>query len=278
MRILIAEDNAVNRKVTAKILSRAGHVPVLVDTGDAALDALEREHFDLVLLDVNMPGTSGIEVVKLYRFAHLDEEPRLPMVALTADATTETRARCEEAGMDGYITKPVEAARLLQTVESFAKPPVEVAKALKLPGRPAVPSAAVTDIASHPRFQPETNPVLDLAALAALDAIDPGAGFASEILADFVADTAGLLQSLEEAMTGRNIAAVRDIAHAMRSSAANVGAVRVSRMCGDLYNMPAGEIERQGRAHVDLLNEEFARFRGVVASHLAGRREQNRPT
>jgi two-component system sensor histidine kinase RpfC len=79
-------------------------------------------------------------------------------------------------------------------------------------------------------------------------------------------------------MAERNIAAVRDIAHAMRSSAANVGAVRVSRMCGDLYNMPAGEIERQGRAHVDLLNEEFARFRGVVASHLAGRREQNRPT
>jgi len=278
MRILVAEDNAVNRKVTAKILSRAGHVPVLVETGDAALDALEQETFDLVLLDVNMPGTSGIEVVKLYRFAHLGEEPRLPMLALTADATTETRARCEEAGMDGYITKPVEASRLLQVVEAYAKAPIEVAEALKLPPRQQLPSAAVTDIATHPRFQPEGSPVLDPAALAALEAIDPGADFVSEILADFIADTVGLLQSLEEAYAARNVAGIRDVAHAMRSSAANVGAVRVSRLCGELYNAPAIELDRQARAQIDLLNEEFERFRGAVSSHLAARREQSQPS
>ena len=277
MRILIAEDNAVNRKVTAKILSRAGHIPVLVDNGDAALDALEQDQFDLVLLDVNMPGTSGIEVVKLHRFAHMDE-PRLPMLALTADATTETRARCEEAGMDGYITKPVEAAKLLQVIESFAKPPVDVAEALKLPPRPAASAAAdVTDIASHPRFQPESNPVLDPAALAALDAIDPGADFVSEILKDFIIDTEDLLRSLDQALAARNIAGVRDVAHAMRSSAANVGAVRVSRLCGELYSAPALEIEREGRAQVDLLHEEFERYRGVVENHLADRRERGRP-
>ncbi|MGD9743263.1 MAG: ATP-binding protein [Dongiaceae bacterium] len=278
MRILVAEDNAVNRKVTAKILSRAGHTPVLVDTGDAALDALEQERFDLVLLDVNMPGTSGIDVVKLYRFAHMDEE-RLPMVALTADATTETRARCEEAGMDGYITKPVEAARLLQVIETFAR----------LPGTPPesftpesfiapAPAADVTSIASHPRFQPEaTPPVLDPAALAALEAMDPGNDFVSEILSDFITDTEQLLQSLEEAVAMKHVAGVRDLAHAMRSSAANVGAARVSRLCGELYNATTLDIERDGQAKLDSLRQEFDSYRSVVMTHLADRRERGRP-
>lgn len=272
MRILVAEDNAVNRKVTAKILSRAGHTPVLVDTGDAALDALEQDRFDLVLLDVNMPGTSGIDVVKLYRFAHMDEE-RLPMLALTADATTETRARCEEAGMDGYITKPVEAAKLLQVIESFAKLPGVPADAFVAPA----PAAGVTSISSHPRFQPEATPVLDPAAIAALEAMDPGNDFVSEILSDFITDTEQLLQSLEEAVAIKHVAGVHDVAHAMRSSAANVGAARVSRLCGELYNATTLDIERDGPAKLDALREEFDSYRSVVMTHLADRRERGRP-
>ena len=111
LSVLVAEDNPVNRKVTAKILERAGHQSKLVENGDQALDALDTGRFDIVLMDVNMPGTSGLDVTKIYRMAHIGD-PHLPIVALTADATTETRHLSEEAGMDAYVTKPVEAARL----------------------------------------------------------------------------------------------------------------------------------------------------------------------
>ena len=111
LRVLVAEDNPVNRKVTAKILERVGHKPYLVNDGDKALDALEELAFDIALLDVNMPGTSGLDVTKLYRFAHLGE-PRLPIIALTAKAMKGDQERCIEAGANDYLPKPVDETRL----------------------------------------------------------------------------------------------------------------------------------------------------------------------
>ena len=90
----------------------------LVDNGEAALDALNAHAFDIVLMDVNMPVMNGIEATKLYRFASLGM-PRIPIVALTADATAEASARCEEAGMDACVTKPIEPARLIEMIESL---------------------------------------------------------------------------------------------------------------------------------------------------------------
>src|SRR4029077_13224030 len=119
---------------------------------------------DIVLMDVNMPGASGLDVVKIYRAGHTGDA-HLPIVALTADATMETRRLCEEAGMDGYITKPVEAARLLEVIDELAA---------KSPAG-AEPRAGVAEIASPPRFQPaDSEPVVAAQSLADLEAIDPG--------------------------------------------------------------------------------------------------------
>jgi two-component system sensor histidine kinase RpfC len=284
LRILVAEDNGVNRKVTAKILRRAGHDPHLVETGDAALDALEQERFDLVLLDINMPGTSGLDVVKLHRFAHMGE-PYLPMVALTADATTETRALCQEAGMDGYITKPVEAAQLLKAIEEIAerKPPVEAA-APEPASAPTAGSAAaagstaaITDITTHPRFQSDIGPVIDFAAMAALEAMDPEGDFLGEILTDFIGDTEGLIEAMAEAVEDRHIVGIRDVAHGMRSSAANVGAVRVHRICGEICAASTPDLERDSDQRLLALREEFDRFRVAAMRHLEERRKSSQP-
>ncbi len=118
LRILVVEDNVINQKVTAKILESSAYLPFIVSNGDDALDVLEHDLFDLMMFDVNMPGTSGIDVIKLYRMASLGE-PHVPIIALSADATPETRAACMEAGADAYLTKPVEARKLLQAVNSL---------------------------------------------------------------------------------------------------------------------------------------------------------------
>jgi two-component system sensor histidine kinase RpfC len=278
LRILVAEDNGVNRKVTAKILRRAGHDPHLVETGDAALDALEQERFDLVLLDINMPGTSGLDVVKLHRFSHMDD-PYLPMVALTADATTETRSLCQEAGMDGYITKPVEAAHLLKVIEEVAdrKPPTAAATPEPAPAPAAGPTAAVTDITTHPRFQSDSGPVIDFGAMAALEAMDPEGDFLGEILTDFISDTEGLIEAMADAVRERHIVGIRDVAHGMRSSAANVGAVRVHRICGEICAASTPDLERDSAQRLLALREEFERFRVAAMRHLEERRKSIQP-
>jgi two-component system sensor histidine kinase RpfC len=114
-KILLAEDNGVNRMVLDKILTRAGHKTTLVADGEAALKAMLNETFDLILLDVNMPEISGVEAARLYRFAR-PSGVRAPIVALTADASPECREQCADAGMVACLTKPIKPDVLLAAV------------------------------------------------------------------------------------------------------------------------------------------------------------------
>ena len=114
-KILLAEDNGVNRMVLDKILTRAGHKTTLVADGEAALKAMLNEAFDLILLDVNMPEISGVEAAQLYQFAR-PAAVRAPIVALTADASPECREQCAGAGMVACLTKPIKPDVLLAAV------------------------------------------------------------------------------------------------------------------------------------------------------------------
>ncbi|HUA78609.1 MAG TPA: response regulator, partial [Acetobacteraceae bacterium] len=122
LNVLIADDNRTNQKVIAKILERAGHAVTVVEDGEAALDILESDPFDVVLMDVNMPRLDGLEATKLYRMTELGG-PRRPIIALTADATPEMIERCAEAGMDACITKPIEPQRLLDQIAALVPAP-----------------------------------------------------------------------------------------------------------------------------------------------------------
>ena len=270
LRILVAEDNLINRRVTAKILERAGHKAVLVENGDQALDALDSEHFDLALMDVNMPQTSGLDVVKLYRFAHLGEATRLPIVALTADATTETRKACEEAGMDAYVTKPVEAHRLLQIIYGLTGQREE-----RAPPAEAEPGQVMA-ISSHPRYQHENDVVIDEAALMSLKAIEPGSSFAADILGEFLTDADELVEGIVDAADAGRTNQVRDLAHALRSSAAHVGAVRVQRLCSDLCAASRHDLERRAVGDARHLRDQLLLYRRAVADEITLRADDDR--
>jgi two-component system, sensor histidine kinase RpfC len=115
-RVLLVEDNRTNQHVIGKILEHAGHDVAIADSGEACLEALERERFDIVLLDLNMPGMSGFDTLKMLRFMlAVTELP--PIVALTADATAETREAAMGLGFSAYVTKPIDAPRLLETID-----------------------------------------------------------------------------------------------------------------------------------------------------------------
>src|SRR5659263_325186 len=118
LRVLVAEDNRTNQMVIEKILERAGHDFRIVANGEEFLDVLKEQTFDIALLDLHMPVMGGVEAAKLARFLS-PGSPRMPIVALTADATAEARAECEEAGMNACLTKPIDTRKLFDLFEAL---------------------------------------------------------------------------------------------------------------------------------------------------------------
>jgi CheY-like chemotaxis protein len=112
LEILVAEDNRINQVLIEKILERLGHRVTLAGDGQAAIDAFTRGRFDLVLMDVQMPDLDGIEATRLIRRCEADREIRTPVIALTAHAIDDHRQVCLAAGMDDFLTKPIDVAML----------------------------------------------------------------------------------------------------------------------------------------------------------------------
>jgi signal transduction histidine kinase/CheY-like chemotaxis protein/outer membrane protein assembly factor BamB len=124
LRVLVAEDNAVNQLLMRRLLEKAGHVVVMADNGEAAVAACAREVFDLVLMDVQMPVMDGIQATVELRRREAGTGRHVPVIALTAHAMADDRARCLDSGMDGYVTKPVEPRRLFAAMQELLHAPI----------------------------------------------------------------------------------------------------------------------------------------------------------
>jgi CheY-like chemotaxis protein len=117
LRVLVAEDNAVNRKLAEHLLLRRGHDAVMVNNGREAVDAVGRGAFDLILMDLQMPELDGFEATGAIRELERHTGTRLPIVALTAHAMEGDRQRCLDADMDGYVSKPIKAVELFEVID-----------------------------------------------------------------------------------------------------------------------------------------------------------------
>jgi len=253
IRILVAEDNVTNQKVIGKLLSRDGHTVTIVDNGEQAVEALAKGDFDLVLMDINMPVTNGLDATKLHRFASLGQ-PRIPIYALTADVTPETRAACEEAGMDGCLHKPIEQAELRAAlIEAARRGRANVGAAVPLSGAASSAAGAEPGVAAGiPDINPLEIALVDDVTLGNLCQLG-GAGFVADLVAQFTSDALGQIDALRQSVQEIDAAGFRDIAHSLRSAAANVGARRMFAVCLDWRNATTEEIVEQGDARLALL-------------------------
>ena len=120
LRILLAEDTPANQKVVKAILARRGHRIDVASDGREAIDRHLRDDYDLILMDVQMPGIDGLQATAAIRASRDPAKAGIPIVAMTAHAMRGDRERCLEAGMDGYLSKPIDAADLISHVESHA--------------------------------------------------------------------------------------------------------------------------------------------------------------
>jgi PAS domain S-box-containing protein len=221
LRVLVAEDNPVNRKVVTTILGLRGHTVEGVDNGRNAVAAVERERdhpYDVIVMDLQMPEMNGLEATRAIRAREDGASRRVPIVALTAHAMAGDRERCLQAGMDAYLSKPLDANRLIEAVEGLG-------------GTGAVPSS------------PEAPPPPGDATFdeqAALSHTGGDRKLLREVIALFRADAKGRCRELARAIARRDAEAAAMVAHALKGGIATVGSPAGRHQ--------AAEIERMARA------------------------------
>ncbi len=260
-RILVAEDNRTNQKVIARMLRSAGHEVTIVDNGEQALHALEGATFDVVLMDLNMPVMGGLDAIRLHRFAAAgDGMPRF--VALTADASDETRRQSAEAGIDAYVTKPIEVRELLSLVDRLTRP--SAAPAAPPPAEPRASAVVVP----HPRMTGAL-PVIDQDCLDRLRQLDDQDGFVAAVITDFLEDADQLVRQIAQAAAARDAETFRDCAHALRSSAAHIGATAVFELCLGWRRTTPDELAEHGASHAARLESAFEQLRTALRAVLA---------
>lgn len=225
MRVLLAEDNAMARELITSFLGGLGHEVACAEDGRKALDILRRERFDVVLMDGRMPGLNGDEAARAVRSGTSGAlDPGVPIIALTAEAMKGDREKFLEAGMNDYVTKPVNLDRLLEAVAPFSP------KAPK--ASDSAPRAAEKGSGAAPDAGEEDAPVLERErALARLNGME---GLLEKITGRFLRGAPRDLEALRRAVDKGDSGETRLRAHTIKGNAASVGALRLSRLALEL--------------------------------------------
>ncbi|MCG6860403.1 MAG: response regulator [Chromatiaceae bacterium] len=249
-RILLAEDNPVNREVALLMLEALGCRVDSVEDGRAAVEAVAEQVYDLVLMDVQMPDMDGTEAARLIRTRERDSERRTPIVAVTAHALIHERERLLAQGMDDYLSKPYTETELAQVLGHWLKS----APVARSDRRPA-PSA--DDVA---------RPILDVSALGRIRALQrPGSPDLLTRVTDlFFTDTPPLLEQIREGLQSVDRDAVRRAAHRLKSGVANLGGMRLSALCSDLERHAAEGLPLDAKNWYAELDGEFAQFKDAL--------------
>jgi len=224
-RVLLAEDNIVNQRVAIGLLNRRGHQVTVVENGREAADAVAREHFDIVLMDLQMPVMGGLEATKAIRERERGlSRDRVRIVAMTAHAMSGDRERCLAADMDGYLAKPTESRALFAEVEGpegLSTPPIDQA-----------------DLVSR---------------------LHGDAEVAAEIVRLFTEECPTLLDGIRTAIDQRDVTAARRAAHTLKGAAATAAAVGIAEAAALLEVLAAeGHVDAFESAWLRISNEVHA--------------------
>jgi two-component system, sensor histidine kinase and response regulator len=244
MKVLVVEDNAVNQKVAAIILEKFGCRVDLAANGREALEASMRIVYDCIFMDCQMPEMDGFEATTAIRQREAQTGQHVPIIAMTANAMQSDRKRCLEAGMDHYLSKPVQAEELFAAL--FPYKPEE---ALVLESMPAVvPSREEADMLSH------LNHLQD----------EHGDELVVELVELFVSNTPMMLTAMREALSQGDPDGLKQAAHTLRGSSSNLGAALLTSLCVALeaYGQ-AGEMQ-EAVPLIDHLEQAFARVKLVL--------------
>ena len=254
LQLLVAEDHPVNRQVLAALLDSMGHRSLFVAGGDEAVQAVQRQRFDLVLMDLHMPGVDGIEATRRIRALDDRSAATVPIVALTADAFTDTRDRCLVAGMNDFLGKPVGRDKLAALLRQLFGSAAGVER--DGPGEQPLPERAE---------------LADAAALPLIDALTVARARQllssqrhAEVLATYLDQSARTVARLRLAVREAQTQELQELAHASRGAALALGLSALAGTAEALQkgaaHLPAHEIARL----VQCFDEQLARTRSAA--------------
>ena len=241
LTVLLVEDNAVNRRLAEIVLTRRGHTVVATDTAPGALRALGERYFDLVLMDLQLPGMDGVAATRAIRASETGSDRHVPVLALTAHALPGVREQCLEAGMNGYLTKPLKPADLLEAVER-----------LGLPAGPATAAPAHTEPRDPDRWT-------------LLDEVGGDARLLEEICGLFARESAGQMQALRAAIDRGDEPAFARAAHTLRGMLRSVRAEAAEQLAGTLQPLDPREQRDQALTICERLEHSL----GVLRERFA---------
>jgi CheY-like chemotaxis protein len=252
LSILLAEDNALNRKLAVTLLTRMGHAVTVAENGRIAVERAVAEPYDLILMDVQMPEMDGLDATRRIVDALGEGRPRI--VALTANAMSEDRAATEAAGMDGYLAKPLRRDQLAAVLDevSAADPSLREVE----PGDVGIDDPGHTGGAEV---------VIDVQAFRSkvADMVGgPDPDFERELIGDFLDGLPILLSSIEAAAGTGDTTVLQRAAHTLRSHAAIFGATKLESECRVVESAAAAGVAAQDS--VRLLIEEARRLEAHV--------------
>ena len=264
-RILLVEDNPVNREVTLGMLTALGSQTVMAVNGQEALEAIESERFDLVLMDCQMPVMDGYEATRILRSRESENgKDRLIVIALTANALPGDSDRCLAAGMDDYMSKPFTMQKLHETL----------AKWICGDGKPERETTTLPSEEPFPENKEQASPINQavLDGIRSLEAPGEEGGLFRKILSLYLSDSQTLLDGVLQASVKGDGESLRKAAHALKSSSANVGATDLSDLCRRVEEMArAGEPPGAENPLLARLEGEYRSVRCALAGILEGK-------
>jgi signal transduction histidine kinase/DNA-binding response OmpR family regulator len=214
LRILLTEDNPVNQKLALRLLEKMGYRADVAGNGLEAIQSLERQGYDLILMDVQMPEMDGLAATRQIVSRWPEDRPRI--VAMTADAMQGDREKCIEAGMDDYLTKPIRTPELVAAIERTSR-----RDAAADPPRPSAPAGPPVDRATIDRLVESMG----------------DAEFVADLLETFTTDAPAMMNQIDSAIGNADAGTVRRIAHTLKSNAATFGALALSEACRELEHV-----------------------------------------
>ncbi|MEQ1525243.1 MAG: ATP-binding protein [Gallionella sp.] len=256
LNILIADDNSTNRIILSKILERAGHNVNMVENGEQALDVLEEHAYDLIIMDMNMPVMGGLEAFKIYRVTD-SKKPQIPVIILTASATVEAKQACEEAGVDAFLTKPIETHSLLETIKRLTSTHQQPSLAIK----PAKTPLASIEIDST---------VLNENTVHQLKVLGGGEDdFLDVVIKGFILEGEQLLAGMQQALLKGEYTTFKELAHALKGSSGNLGAETLFQVCRDISQLSQTELRDSGDAQLSAAQKAFRATQTMLLIYLS---------
>ena len=251
-RLLLAEDNLINQKVAVAMLSGAGYHVDAVTNGADAVSAVASQTYDAILMDCQMPELDGYEATAAIRTQEASGD-RVPIIAMTAGARREDRERCMDAGMDGYLAKPINMDKLLTLVDN----------SMRIGTNRTPPRSS----SSYSDAEPTIDPTFldELRVLGEASKQD----LLGDLVSQFVADTDVLLVEIRGAFEMKDALAVARIAHNIKGSAGQLGARRLTSSCGQLESSASEGRLAEGRSELQQMEDDYLAVRSALTHESA---------